>query len=97
MTAALARALVVLVPASALAAWSAVLFLKARMVWRLVQLFGAGCLVVVALTHVAEALELFPAMRWGAPDSVGHYLDLASAVLGLTLFPVGFLGARRSR
>jgi hypothetical protein len=53
--------------------------------------------VLVVLTHVAEALGLFPAMRWGAPDSVGHYLDLASAVLGVTLLPVGYLGARRGR
>jgi hypothetical protein len=38
-------------------------------------------LLVVVLTHVAEALHLFPAMGWGEPDSAGHYVDLASAVL----------------
>lgn len=82
-------------PACVLVGWSAVALVRARTVWRLVQTVGAGCLVAVAVTHVAEALALFPAMRWGAPDSAGHYLDLASAVLGLVLFPVGFLGARR--
>ena len=52
---------------------------------------GTGFLVVVVLTHVAEALHLFPWMHWGQEHSVGHYLDLWSAVLGLTLFPVGYL------
>src|SRR5438874_7170728 len=52
------------------------------------QLLGAGCLVVVVLTHLCEALHLFPRMQWGSEHSVGHYLDLRSAVLGLTLFPI---------
>jgi hypothetical protein len=30
-------------------------------------------------------------MHWGDTHSVGHYLDFASAVLGLTLFPIGYL------
>jgi len=61
-------------------------------IWRLLQLVGAGCLVVVVLTHVAEAFKLFPIMGWGLPTSPGHYLDLISAVLGCTLLPLGFLG-----
>ena len=52
----------------------------------------AGCVVVVVLTHVAEAFKLFPIMGWGLPTSPGHYLDLISAVLGCTLLPLGFLG-----
>ncbi len=55
------------------------------------QLLGAGCLIVVVLTHIFEALHLFPFMQWGSPHSFGHYLDLTSAILGLTLFPVGLL------
>jgi hypothetical protein len=55
------------------------------------QLFGAGALVVVVLTHVCEAIGLFPFMQWGEPDSAGHYVDLTSAVLGVTFLPVGFL------
>jgi hypothetical protein len=62
-------------------------------VWRVLQLLGAGCLVVVVLTHVSEALRLFPSMQWGSPTSVGHYLDLSSAVLGLALVAVGYVGA----
>jgi hypothetical protein len=60
-------------------------------VFLFLQILGAGCLVVVVLTHICEALHLFPWMDWGLEDSVGHYVDLSSAVLGLTLFPVGYL------
>jgi hypothetical protein len=61
-------------------------------VWRLLQLLGLICLTVVVLTHVAERLELFPSMGWGQPDSIGHYLDLVSAILGCVLLAVGLLG-----
>jgi len=61
-------------------------------IWRLLQLIGAGGLVVVVLAHVAETLELFPEMGWGLPTSPGHYLDLVSAILGCALLPLGFLG-----
>ena len=47
--------------------------------------------MVVILTHVSEALDVFPWMHWGLEHSLGHYLDFWSAVLGLTLFPMGFL------
>lgn len=70
---------------------SLVLFLGTKTVCSFLQLLGAGCLMVVVLTHVCEALHLFPWMGWGLEDSVGHYLDLSSAVLGLTLLPVGYL------
>ena len=70
---------------------SAVLFLRGKTVGSLLQLLGAGCLVVVILTHLCEALRLFPWMQWGSETSVGHYLDLGSPALGLTLFPIGYL------
>ncbi len=95
MTVTLLRALVVFVPVCVLFAWSLVSFFRTRTVWRCLQLLGAGCLLVVVLTHISEALQLFPSMQWGSPNSVGHYLDLSSAVLGLTLFSVGHLGTRR--
>jgi len=56
------------------------------------QLVGAGCLLVVGLCHVCEAVHLFPWMRWGFQDSVGHYLDFCSCVVGLTLFSAGYIG-----
>ena len=53
-------------------------------------LLGSGCLIVVVLAHVAEALHIFPSMGWGLPDSAGHYLDLVSAILGCALLLLGF-------
>ena len=68
-----------------------VLSLRERSVISSLQLLGAGCLVLVVLTHVAEALHLLPWMYWGLERSAGHYLDLSSAVLGVTFFPIGYL------
>jgi len=85
------KAMVAAVPALLVFAGSAVLFSKTRAAPALLQLLGAGCLLVVVLAHISETLDLIPWMGWGLPDSVGHYLDLASAALGLTLFPVGLL------
>jgi hypothetical protein len=91
MNVTLLKALVALVPACMLFAGSAVMFFRAKTMFSLLQLLGAGCLVVVVLTHISEALHLFPWMRWGDEHSVGHYLDFGGAVLGFTLFPVGYL------
>jgi len=52
---------------------------------------GTACLVVVVLTHVAERFHIYPAMGWGLPNSPGHYLDLASAILACILIPVGLV------
>jgi hypothetical protein len=79
------------IPASVLFSGSVAWFLRAKTVCTLLQLLGAGCLMMVVLTHVSEALHLFPWMHWGLSHSVGHYVDFCSAVLGLTLFPVGYL------
>jgi len=86
----LLKPLIALVPASVLLSGSAVLFYKSKTVSSLLQLVGAGCIVVV-LAHVSEALHLFPSMDWGQEHSIGHYLDFCSAVLALSLFPIGYL------
>jgi hypothetical protein len=65
--------------------------------WRALQLSGAACLVVAVLTHIAEAAHLISVMGWGLANSAGHYLDLVSALLGLTLLPLGFFGSVLSR
>ena len=91
MNATLLKALVALVPASMLFSGSTVLFFRGKTVSSFLQLLGAGCLIVVVLTHLSEALHLLPWMHWGLEHSVGHYLDFWSAVLGLTLFPIGYL------
>jgi len=87
----LPKALVALVPTSILFLGSIILFLKIKTIASLLQLLGAACLLVVVLTHVCEAFHLFPSMRFGREHSIGHYLDFWSAVLGLSLFPVGYL------
>lgn len=91
MNALLLKALVALLPAPMLFSGSVISFFRGKTVCSLLQLLGAGCLVVAVLTHVCEAIHLFPWMNWGLEHSVGHYLDFWSAVLGLTLFPVGYL------
>jgi hypothetical protein len=83
--------LVLLVPASLMFSGSVVLFCRVKSAWSFLQLVGAGCLVIVVLCHLSEALHLFPWMHWGLEHSVGHYLDFWSAVLGLTSFPIGYL------
>jgi hypothetical protein len=74
-----------------------VLFRRERSVSSFLQLIGSACLIVVVLTHVAEALHLFPSMHWGRPHSLGHYVDFGSAVLAFALFPVGYLPHALSR
>jgi hypothetical protein len=63
---------------------------RERVGWSLL-LFGLACLIVVVLTHIAEAFDILPAMGWGQPNSAGHFLDLASAILGCVTVPLGFL------
>ena len=64
---------------------------------RFLMLFGAVCLTIVVLTHVAETFGLFPSMGWGQPDSAGHYLNLVSAIFGCALLLVGLLGRALGR
>jgi hypothetical protein len=85
------KALIALLSATMLFSGAIVAFIREKGVWSLLQLVGAACLVVVVLTHIFEALHLFPRMHWGHEHSVGHYLDFWSAVLGLALFPIGYL------
>jgi hypothetical protein len=91
MNVTLLKALVALVPTCMLFFGSVILFFREKSVGSFLQPIGAGCLVMVVLAHIGEALPLFPWMHWGSEYSVGHYLDLWSAVLGLTLFPIGYL------
>ncbi len=98
MNVTLLKALGALVPVFMLFSGSIVVFRRGRTVSSVLQILGTGCLLVVVLTHIFEALHVFPWMRWGAEHSVGHYFDLSSAILGLTLFPLGyFFHALRNR
>jgi len=90
----LLKALIAFVPVCILFARSLISFLHGKAVGSFLQLLGAGCLVVVVLTHISEALALLPFMHWGLPHSMGHDLDLWCVVLGLTLCPLGYLCTR---
>jgi len=68
----LLKALIAFVPAGLLFAGSVIFFRKGKSAPSLLQLLGAGCLVVVPLTHVSEALQLFPWMQWGLEHSAGQ-------------------------
>ena len=97
MNATLLKALVLAVPVASAVAWSVRAFTQSRTLGSTLQLIGAACLSVVVLVHVAEALEVMSFMRWGAPDSPGHYVDLSSAIGGIALFPTGVWLRRAGR
>lgn len=91
MNVTLLKALLALVPTLFLLAGAILVFLRERETSSLLQLLGAASLVLVVLAHICEGLDLFHAMRWGEEQGAGHYIDVISAVLGLTLFPIGYL------
>ena len=80
-----------LIPVCALFTGSVIIWLRRKCISSFLQCLGATGLVVVVLTHAFEAFRLFPGMRWGYQRSVGHYLDLSCAILGVTLFSLGYL------
>ena len=70
---------------------SAALFRTRKSFGSALQALGIGCFAVMALTHVFEAFSILPALGWGQPHSVGHFIDLVSALLGVTLVTTSFL------
>src|SRR5215472_9172806 len=62
----LVQALIALVPAGILLSGSLVRVWRGRTVSSYFQLIGSGCLVVVVLTHVFEALDMVPVDGMGA-------------------------------
>jgi hypothetical protein len=79
------------IPACIVLVGSSVLFFRTKVISTSLQLLGAIGLTMVVISHIAEAFDLLPWMRWGLEHSAGHYLDLASAIIGLTTFPTGYL------
>ena len=90
MTPTLAKALVLAVPIGLLFSACIIHLLRWKTAGSFLQLMGAGFLGIVVLTHVCEGVQLLPWMGWGVKGTAGHYLDLASAVLGLVLLPAGY-------
>jgi hypothetical protein len=62
---------------------------------RSLLLGASACLVVLILTHVAEALRILPGMGWGLPNSPGHYLNMFSAASGIALLMLACVVRRR--
>lgn len=93
MNVTLLKSLIALLPTCVLFSDSVILFLRGKTAYILLQLVGAGCLVIVALTHLFEvrSSKLVPSDALGLENSVGQYLDFSTAVLGFTLFTVGYL------
>ena len=83
MSGTLIKSFVALAPSSMLLFGSVVLLSKTKNVGSLLQVLGAGCLNLVILAHIAEALHWFAFMHWGQEHNIGHYLDLTSAILGI--------------
>ena len=83
MNSTLLKALIALVPAGLLFIRATFLLRREATAARVMQLFGSACLVIVVLTHMAEALHVMLFMGGGEPHSAGHYLDLTSATLGV--------------
>lgn len=95
MNAAILKGLLALAGAAIFVAVSAALFVTRRDLGSALLASGIGWFAVMALTHFFEAFSILPAFGWGRPHSVGHFIDLAAAVLGITFVTLGFLVHRR--
>jgi len=87
----LLKVLLALAPTLLLLLGTAALYVRSKAAAALAMALGAASLLVVVLAHVCEALNLLPFMGWGAQGSIGHYIDLASAIVGVTMLAVGAL------
>jgi hypothetical protein len=84
------KGLLALAAAGAFLGASLILNRKPRTVSSVLLRAGFLCCAFVALDHVFEAFGMFPAFRWGQPHSIGHYLNLVAALLGVALLCAGF-------
>lgn len=91
----LAKAVVALVLMGTVAVVAARAFVRTQATGSLLELVGAAGLAMLGVTHVCESLQVLTWMRWGIEGGPGHYLNLASLAIGLTLFPLGYVLNRR--
>jgi hypothetical protein len=90
MDATLLKTIATSVPIGLLLIGSIVTYSHRRSVPAILQVVGTACLTIVVIVHVCEAFRVFPWMGWGEKRSIGHYLDLGGAALGVILFPLGY-------
>jgi hypothetical protein len=67
-------------------------FAKEKSALAMAQLVGASFLLVVIFAHVCEYSGFIPSLGWGRPGTVGHYIDLGSALAGSILLVFGYFG-----
>jgi hypothetical protein len=91
----LAWAVIALVLAGSVCVVTGRAFRRTRALGSLFETIGAAGLAVLGVTHLCEALHLLPWMQWGMEGGPGHYLNLASLAVAITLLPLGYLFARR--
>ena|SRR6266851_5334210 len=60
------------IPTCLLFSGSAVLLSRDKTASSFLQLLGAGCLMVVVLTHIFETFHLLPWMQWGVEHGAGQ-------------------------
>ena len=95
MNAAVLKGLLAPLAAGVFLAVSVAIFLTRRGLPSALQALGIGCFGVMALTHVFEAFSILPAFGWGQPNTIGHLIDLVSAMLGVMFVTTSFLLWRR--
>lgn len=93
MTPTLARSIVVAVPVTLFLVMSIARLSRRRTASTAMQSAAALCFLVVVLAHVAEGAHLLRFMGWGEPHSVGHDVDLGSAIFGVVLLTASALAA----
>ncbi len=85
------KTLLALAAACVLLIVSAAILLTRRNFGSTLVAVGIGCFGVVALTHVFEGFSILPAFGWGQPHSVGHFIDLGAALLGVVFVVSSFV------
>jgi hypothetical protein len=97
MNAILGKAILVVVLMGSVCVITGRTYVRTRATGALLEAIGAAGLAMLGVTHLCEGLHILPWMRWGIDGSPGHYLNLASVAIGLTLLPIGYVLARRQR
>jgi hypothetical protein len=87
-----AKAILALLVTTVLFSGAAVLYRRRRNTAAGLLALGIAFLIVVALTHLCEAVGLLPALEWGQPHSVGHYIDLGAALLAAIFVLTALIG-----
>ena len=95
MNAAVLKGLLALAAACIFLSVAVALFMTRRDLGSILLALGIGSFGIMALTHVFESFSILPSFGWGQPHSIGHIIDLAAALLGVTFVGISFLLRRR--